>query len=171
MLLDSDDPVDARQRILEQRLISARTDSAAKRVVLEILSRLAFLSVDGLDLVANGNSDEARQTLWIACCRRYPIIRNFAESVLVEASRSAGVLIDARTVEVFFLNEEISHSELASASVGTKYKLRQVLKLMLHQVGLINDTGLLIRGLAQPKVTTWLDLTPADKILLGGLRT
>ena len=80
------------------------------------------------------------------------------------------MVIDSRVVEVFFLNEEMSNSQLAAVSVSTKYKLRQVLKLMLAQAGLINDNGVLVRGLVQPKVADWLERTPEDRVLLGGLR-
>lgn len=170
ILIESTDATEARRRLLEQRLIPARTDSAAKRIVLEVLSRLAFIPEAGLNLVAYGTMEEARQVLWISCCRKYPVIRTFAETILIDASRTPGMVIDSRVVEVFFLNEEMSNSQLAAVSVSTKYKLRQVLKLMLAQAGLINDNGVLVRGLVQPKVADWLERTPEDRVLLGGLR-
>lgn len=171
VLLDTSDSTDARKRLIEQRLISARTESAARRTVSEILSRLGTLSRDGLELVAHGNLDEAKQVLWIACCKRYPLIKNFAEGPLSEAANTPGGSIDSKAVEVFFLNEQSSHDELASRSEGTKYKLRQVLRLLLNQAGLINDSGTIIRGLAEPRVVALLESRPMEKALMGGLIT
>lgn len=169
VLLDSTDAPDARKRLISQKLISARTESAAKRIVTEILSRLETLSREGLELVAHGNLDEAKQVLWIACCYRYPLIRNFAEGPLAEAARSPGGAVDSKVVEVFFLNEQISFPELASTSEGTKYKLRQVLRLLLTQAGLINDSGAVIRGMAERRVVDFLESRSEDKPLMGGL--
>ena len=171
VLLESNDLQTARNRLVEQRLIMARTESSLKRTVSEILSRLSVLPAGGVELVANGNQDEARQILWIACCLRYPLIRNFAEGPLADAARTPGSSMAPKAIEVFFLNEQSANKELDSVSEGTRSKLRQVLRLMISQSGIINNKGELVRGMGQPRVLDLLNEIPGIRVWLGGLIT
>jgi hypothetical protein len=169
VLLESEDLQVARSRLVDQRLITARTESSLKRTVSEVLSRLSVLPSGGVDLVANGNQDEVKQILWIACCLRYTLIRNFAEGPLAEAARTPGSSMDSKVIEVFFLNEQSESEELDSASEGTRSKLRQVLRLMIAQSGIVNDKGAMVRGLGQPRVLNLLDEISGRRVWLGGL--
>lgn len=169
VLLDSQSREQARSRLLKQRLLSSRTESAGARIVSEILPRLEGLPGPGLEIVANGTRDEVKQVLWIACCLRYTLIRNFAEGPLLDASNIPGGQLEPKAVEVFFLNEQSAHAELALVSEGTRGKLRQVLKLMLFQAGLVNDAGALVRGVLEPSVKTFMHDIPESTVWMGGL--
>jgi len=169
LFLEFDDLKLIRRRAVEDRLISTRTESAGRRVLSEIISRLALLPTQGLELVAHGRPEEARQALWLACCLRYPVIRDFAEGPLAESARVPGSSVSAQDVESFFLSQEALHPELSGVSGGTKAKLRQVLRLMLVQAGLLSGSGLLGRGLLAPGITELMHEIPGAKMWLGGL--
>jgi len=169
LFLEFDDLKLIRRRAIEDRLISTRTESAGKRILSEIISRLALLPPRGLALISHGSSEEARQVLWLACCLRYPIIRDFAEGPLAESARVPGGSVTTKDVESFFLSQQALHPEISVVSEGTKGKLRQVLRLMIVQAGLVSNSGRLVRGLLAPDITELIHEIPGAKMWVGGL--
>lgn len=169
LFLEFEDLKLIRKSAIETRLLSARTESAGKRVLSEIISRLTLLPTRGLELVSHGRLEEARQALWLACCLRYPIVADFAEGPLAESSRLPGGSISTQDLESFFLSQQALHPELSAASEGTKAKLRQVLRLMLVQAGLLSDSGRVGRGLLAPGITELIHEIPRSKLWVGGM--
>ncbi|RLB70496.1 MAG: DUF1819 domain-containing protein, partial [Deltaproteobacteria bacterium] len=73
---------EVKETALANNLLQARTQSTAKRVLQEITSRLALLTDSQLKLLATGTRLEQNYLLWLAVCKRYAFIREFALEVL-----------------------------------------------------------------------------------------
>ena len=69
---------------VETNLLQARTLSSAKRICSELITRLSRLSNTELQRLVAAHSDERRVWLWIAICRAYALIREFAVEVVHE---------------------------------------------------------------------------------------
>ena len=71
-----------RNTVLADNLLQARTQNTSKRVCQEIISRLKTLSVQELELLNKGTSQEQAYLLWLAICRRYTFIGDFAVEII-----------------------------------------------------------------------------------------
>lgn len=72
---------------IEENVLAIRTDSANRRVVAETTRRLSALTVGELAYLAGPDSStsDREALMWIAMCRYYAIIGEFAGEVLKKA--------------------------------------------------------------------------------------
>ena len=73
-----------RKEIMAKNLLQARTLSTLQRECREVLSRLRLLNGEELRFLVEAEYREQGHLLWIAVCRRYPFVRDFAVEVLRE---------------------------------------------------------------------------------------
>ena len=73
-----------RAAIESENLLQARTVSSGHRLAREVVQRLAELTDDEIDLLADATSVERGHLMWAAACRRYSLLGEFAEEVLRE---------------------------------------------------------------------------------------
>lgn len=73
-----------RQQAIEENVLAIRTDSANRRVVAETTRRLSALTVGELAYLAGPDSStsDREALMWIAMCRYYAIVGEFAGEVL-----------------------------------------------------------------------------------------
>lgn len=124
--------------IFESNLLQIRTQSSQTRIYQEIVGRLKTLSDPELRFLTNANHHDSACLLWIAVCRRYQFIADFAVEVLRE--RYLGLKSDVKPeeFEIFFNRKSEWHEELDGISSLTRGKLRQVLFKILREADLIS---------------------------------
>ena len=90
-----------------------------------------------LDLLISGSTQEQKYLLWLAVCRHYRFIAEFAEEVIRE--RYIGLKHDLQYEEFdFFFNKKSEwHPELEEIKPTTRNKLRQVLFRILREAELL----------------------------------
>lgn len=73
-----------RSQAIEENVLAIRTDSANRRVVAETTKRLSALTVRELAYLAGPDSSisDREALMWIAMCRYYAIVGEFAGEVL-----------------------------------------------------------------------------------------
>lgn len=73
-----------RQQAIEENVLAIRMDSANRRVVAGTTRRLSALTVGELAYLAGSDSctSDREALMWIAMCRDYAIVREFAGEVL-----------------------------------------------------------------------------------------
>ena len=69
-------------KALETKAFPVRKASSARRSIREIVNRLKQLSSDELVLLVEGERGEQAALLWLAACRAYRFIAEFAVEVL-----------------------------------------------------------------------------------------
>ncbi len=126
-----------RTQVLSENLLQSRTLNTSKRQCREIISRLKTLDPKELDLLISGSAQEQKYLLWLAVCRHYRFIAEFAEEVIRE--RFIGLKHDLQYVEFdFFFNKKSEwHPELEAIELTTRKKLRQVLFKILREAELL----------------------------------
>ena len=129
------DPV--KEKVLSENLLQSRTLNTSKRQCREIISRLKTLDQKELDLLISGSTQEQKYLLWLAVCRHYRFIAEFAEEVIRE--RYIGLKHDLQYDEFdFFFNKKSEwHPELEEIKPTTRNKLRQVLFRILREAELL----------------------------------
>lgn len=127
-----------RRICLRDNVLQQRTDRSAKRLYRELTSRLKCLSVAEMNLLHSGSEGEKNLLLWLATCRRYDFIYDFAVEVLRELVLNLQMYIDPVHFDSFWMSKSIIDEKLESVADSTKNKARQVLFKMLHEVELID---------------------------------
>lgn len=133
-----------RELLLSGNLIQARTISSAQRVTREICQRLALLTLEQLQLLVSGTTQERQELLWVAVCKRYSFIKDFMTEVVRENFLRLNMLLHPSDYDMFFHDKEEWHEELGRLSQTTRTKLRQVLYKMMHEAEILTKDGIII---------------------------
>lgn len=126
------------RKLLDDNAFQARTASSATRICREVCSRLKTLDADELSILLSGSPKEQRQILWIAVCRRYALIRDFAVHVLRDRYLSLQKTMQLKDFDSFLHRLTETHEELQTIAESTQKKLRQVLFRMLKEAELVD---------------------------------
>ena len=132
---------DVKEIVSEQNILQARTVSTANRIYSEISQRLKLLSDDEMAFLLTGTEQEQRQIVWLAICKRYLLIRDFAVEVLADRYDKALHSVTQDDYVYFYHGKAEWHDNLDKASQPSQRKARQMLFIMLRECRLINDSG------------------------------
>lgn len=114
-----------RDEVVDANMLAIRTVSANRRVTVEVCKRLSALSYAELGFLASDDASpqDRRYLMWIAMCRYYLFIGEFASEVLRERFL-LGETISYADYDRFVLDKALWHPELESLSAATATKLR-----------------------------------------------
>lgn len=130
-----------RAEFLDNNLLQTRTHSSALRLVREAIQRVQCLTPLQVDLLLNGSRPEQNQILWLAACKHYRLIAEFAREVLHEKFLHMDLQLLHRDYDVFFNTKAEWHPDLESLTPLTQKKLRQVLLRILREAEIISSTN------------------------------
>lgn len=152
-----------RRMIMDDNLLQSRTVSSGDRLVREIVGRLRVLNDDELELLADSTGSERAHMMWLAACRHYELIGEFAEEVLRERYLLLAAGIEHDDFESFIRSKALWHPEIADLKQSTLRKLRSNLFRMLIEAGFITQSGRLLKALPSARVADVLSrATPSD---------
>lgn len=126
-----------KKEVFDKNRLQARTTSTLHRIYGEVILRLKCLSDNEIAYLNSASTSEQGYTLWLAICRRYVFIAEFANEVLREKFISLKQLITYDDYDSFFNTKADWHPELDVLTQNTQKKLRQVLFRMLKEAGLL----------------------------------
>jgi len=133
-----------REVAVAQNLLQMRTTKSSVRLCQEICSRLKTLSDKELALLLEGSVQDRGYLLWLAMCRRYPFIRDFAVEVIREKLLSLDTKLDYSDFETFFNKKAEWHPELDALKGVTRAKGRVVLFKMLREADILSEGNTII---------------------------
>ena len=132
------------QQALDKNTLQARVLSTAKRVLKEIINRLKTLTEEELHILENGSTSEQKYLLWLATCRRYTFLHDFATEVIRERYLTLKYDLPIEEYESFFSSKEQWHEELEKITEGSRYKQRTVVFKMLREADIIDSNKLIL---------------------------
>ena len=132
-----------RDTVLSENLLQARTLTTSKRICREIISRLSTLDTTELSLLVHANSKDQGYLLWLAVCRCYSFIADFAVEVIRERYVSMNNDLRHEDFDSFLNGKSEWQAELDDLQPATKKKLRQVLFRNLHEAGLLSAKNMI----------------------------
>jgi len=152
-----------RESVATQNLLQARTVATGARRAREVVQRLAVLSVDELELLVDGTTSERGHLLWVAACRRYDLVGEFAEEVLRERFLLLSQTLDHDDFDRFIRSKALWHEELAQLKDSTLRKLRSNVFRMLVETNLLTERGDIVQAVLSTRVADALSSrTPSD---------
>jgi hypothetical protein len=129
------------EKVLGSNALQARVLNSAKRICREVILRLQALTDDELMLFIDGNREEQAHLLWLAVCKRYRYVFDFAVEVLRERYLRRQLALSHQDCDVFFYDKAEWHSELAALTKNSREKARQILLKLLREAGFLNKDG------------------------------
>lgn len=153
LYLELDDWKVVREKVVSENLLQARTLNTSHRVCSEIISRLKTLNARELDLFLKSDQKDQGYLLWLAVCRRYQFIADFAVEVLRERYISLKTDLHQEDYEAFFNRKSEWHPELDQIQPATKQKLRQVLFKILKEVDLLTSNNTINAAMLSPQLS------------------
>ena len=150
LYLDIQDWNAVREKVLADNLLQARTLNTLKRVCREVISRLKTLDARELDLLVATNPREQGYLLWLAVCRRYRFIAEFAVEVMRERYVSFKTDLTHVDFDTFFNGKSEWYVELDQLRTTTRKKLRQVLFKILHEADLLTANNTIKAAMLSP---------------------
>ena len=146
---------DVRGHAMAHNVLQTRIQSTAKRLLWEVISRLQTLNVAELDLLTDAKTDEKSLFLWIAVCRRYRFIAEFALEVMREKMNSGTPLLN-EDFDAYFSHKSEWNERLEAIRPTTRMKLRQVLFRMLHEAEFLDTMNQVVSVLPSQRLVTVL---------------
>lgn len=150
-------------QVKEGNLLQRRVASSTARVVRALIPRLQLLSECELNIVADGTSTERGHLMWVAACRRYDLIGDFAEEVLRERFLTLAGSVSYEDYDTFYRSKAMWHDELDQVTDSSYKKLRQVLFRMMNEAELLNAQHHIEPALLSTRVVDCLhEFAPSD---------
>ena len=140
-----------RERVMKDNLLQMRTLNASKRIFREVASRLKQLTPAELALLRTGTRQEQNHLLWLAICKRYRFIYDFAADVVREKFLRLDFDLSYDAYDVFFNNKAEWHPEVEGVAESTRKKLRQVLFKMMREANLLTQEYQILPAMPTPR--------------------
>lgn len=137
--LDCGDWQEARERILAENLLQARSRGSAVRMEGEMRHRLQTLTREQLEIVARASADSRSAVTWLSVLKLNPFVYNFTSGVLRGKLEAHDAVLRPSDYEDFLASESLAHPEVQNLTPVTKNKIRQVLIKMLREAGILSD--------------------------------
>jgi len=155
-----------RDKIRAENLLQVRTASASVRISRELIGRLELLSNQELQCVVDGTIRERGYLLWLAACRRYEFIRDFAVEVLREYFLTLRQVLSKKDFDAFFNAKAMWHEELDNTTLLTQDKLRQNLFRMMRDADLISPDNMIQPAMLTPRVASLMSAHGRDEFTI-----
>ena len=147
---DRDDDAFAPAELLEsvrryavaENVLQIRTRAAGVRIVNEVIKRLSALTMGELRCIADADmlQSDRRALMWVAMCRYYALVGEFAQEVLREHFLIGTPTITYGDYDHFMLGKAMWHPEIDDLSTSTSAKLRSNVFKAMAEAGLVNRT-------------------------------
>ncbi len=127
-------------RAMEEGTTSLPKSASNRRSLREISNRLRTLTdEERAYLVEEADRSEQQALLWIATCRAYRFVREFAVEVVRERYLSYQLDLPLESFDILFEAKAEWDEGLAGLSRSTRLKLRQIMFRMMREAGIISE--------------------------------
>jgi hypothetical protein len=144
-------------RAREVGAFPVRKESSAKRTIREITHRLRCLDCEERRLLVDGDRGAQQALLWLAACRAYRFIGEFAEEVVADRFKTFRTDLSYDDFDAFFARKAESFGKLAEISDATRSKLRAVLFRLMREAGILTPDNRIIGSLLSVRVNELIE--------------
>lgn len=155
-----------REAVAAGNLLQMRTTNASVRLTREVISRLKLLTEAQRGLLLAGSPEELRGVLWLALCKRYRFIYDFAVEVLHEKFLRLDLHLDPAEYERFFERKAQWHAEVEAVTPATRAKQRQVVFKAMTEAGIIDPGFNIVPALLTPALAAAIAADSPDHFAL-----
>ena len=163
--------------IIEQNLLQSRVQSTTTRKLREICARLQGLTTPQIELLVSGARSEQNLLLWLACCKRYQLLADFAQEILHDKFIRLELTISRTEVSTFVETKSLWHQELEKLKESTRTKLVTVMMRMLREAELVSSDDVIRPLLMSPQLArviagdsfAWFNIYPVAESDVRGV--
>lgn len=131
---------DTLERALHEGATSLPKAASNRRSLREIVNRLMTLGDEEVRFLTEDASRQDQQyLLWIATCRAYRFVREFAVEVICDRYLSYQLELPLESFDIFFEAKAEWDDGLAAISDSTRNKLRQIMFRMMREASIISE--------------------------------
>lgn len=141
LYLELGDWAEVRRRVMVDNVYQLNAESSRKRVAGELIKRLRMLSDTELRFLVDSYGDDQSAMLWVAVCRTYEFVSGLSASVVRDRYASGIPTYTDGAYEAFFDQEAELHPELVALTAESRKKMRNQVKRMLVECGLVTEDG------------------------------
>jgi len=145
-----------KEHVLKENTLQTRKQSSTLKIYQQVSHRLMLLDDDELTFLIQGTAGDQAHILWVAICRNYRFISEFAVEVLHERFVTKKKHIKNEDYDLFFADKAEWHPELERIKLSTRQKLRQVLFRMMREADLISSKKQITPALLSNELLTLL---------------
>lgn len=162
---------DAIQRARQEGATALPKAASNQRTVREITNRLRMLSEKERDfLIETADRADQQALLWLATCRAYRFMREFALEVLRERYLSYQLDLPRESFDQLFEAKAEWHEDLAAIKASTRAKLQQVAFRMMREAGILSDTNRIQTAILSSRLKAMItDQNPSELALFPGI--
>ena len=155
------------ERALEGGITSLPKVASRRRTLREIVNRISTLDEDELDyLIEGADRQDQKALLWLATCRAYRFVREFATEVIHERFLSFQLDLPLESFDVLFAAKAEWDEGLNAISAMTRAKLRQVLFRMMREASVITEDNRILSAYVSPRLKAILATKNSREIIL-----
>jgi hypothetical protein len=151
-------------RALDAGAFPVRKESSAKRTIREIVHRLRCLDAEELRLLLDGERSDQLSLLWLATCRAYSFIGEFAEEVLVDRYQTFRTDLSYDDFDAFFARKAEWSEKLASITESTRAKLRAVLFRLTREAEIIAPDDRILGAMLSERLIALIERKGAGEL-------
>ena len=158
-------------RALGEGAASLPKAASQRRTLREIANRISVLTSDELDFfTTDADRNEQQALLWLATCRAYRFVREFAIEVVRERFLSYQLDLHLETFDTLLDAKAEWDEGLAGISRSTRLKLRQILFRIMREAGVISGEGRIQAYYLSTRLNRLIaDNSPADLAIYPGV--
>lgn len=162
---------DTLERALQEGATSLPKAASNRRTLREIVNRLMTLHDDEVRfLIDDAGRQEQQYLLWVATCRAYRFVREYAVEVICDRFLSYQLELPLESFDIFFEAKAEWDDGLASISDSTRNKLRQILFRMMREAGVVSDDHRIQSTFLSAQLRALIEATnPADLAVFPGV--
>lgn len=128
------------QAILADNALQFRSPSSAIRMEREFRQRLQTLTTRQIEILSIASLDDCRSIAWLSVLKHSAFVFDFAADVVRGKIEERDPVMRPSDYENFVTLQAGIHPELSRLSVNTQEKIRRVMKTMLREAGILDDT-------------------------------
>jgi len=145
-------------RALEEGAASLPKAASQRRTLREISNRVSTLSSDELAfLIEDANRQEQQSILWLATCRAYRFVREFAVEVIREKYLSYQMDLPLESFDIFYNAKAEWDDGLSEISETTRLKLRQIMFRIMREAGVISEDNHIQTAYLTPRLKLMIE--------------
>lgn len=154
-------------RALDQEIVNLPKAASQRRTLREISNRLAVFDADEMAFFAlDADRQEQQALLWLACCRAYRFIREFAVEIIRERYLSYQLDLPLESFDLLFDEKAEWDEDLARISLSTRRKLRQIMFRIMREAGVISASNQIQTALLSSRVKVMIEHKDASDLAI-----
>ena len=130
-----------RKKAMDDNIMQIEKIASAERYLAYTIKLLKELTKEELSLLADGDTGNQRNLMWLAFCRTYPLIGKFADTVISQKFNNHDFFLSSGDWNEFLSRESHEHQEIEDIGKATRAKAKTVLFGNLRNTGYLSSSN------------------------------